>query len=309
MVVKTIEEIMSDYPTMLSHVGSVNPLLGKVNDYIGFGEQPLGTTYFKSRTDALASIKRMASNQVLKDSLVAKERKIIFRTDGRNYTPTEYLMFLVEKNAVAIIDNKINELENSTDRTSIVKLKKLYTLRENVSKFIDIPSETNKLKKSITRKEKYRLDLNTVNRLAKDSNLELFGSEDNVNYDYIGKLYNNAHLVVEKASGGHSVIERLRYTHKYRNLAKYKTYDEFNKIQWKWGFDTNAKTKGIAVNDAREWFDKGLIKINDKEILNEMIVFVINDKGQMSAVDGAHDDLVSAMWLAIQGVKSGYWYL
>lgn len=126
--------------------------------------------------------------------------------------------------------------------------------------------------------------------------------------NWVGKLYNNAHLVVEKASGGHSVIERLRYTHKYRNLAKYKTYDEFNKIQWKWGFDTNAKTKGIAVNDAREWFDKGLIQINDKELLNEMKVFVINDKGQMNAIDGAHDDLVSAMWLAIQGQKSGYWY-
>jgi hypothetical protein len=126
---------------------------------------------------------------------------------------------------------------------------------------------------------------------------------------WVGRLYGNAHLVVEKASGGHSVLERLRYTHKYRNLAKYKTYDEYNKIQWKWGFDTNAKTKGIAVNDAREWFDKGLIKINDKELLNEMKVFVINENGQMGAIDGAHDDLVSAMWLAIQGQKSGYWYL
>lgn len=126
---------------------------------------------------------------------------------------------------------------------------------------------------------------------------------------YVGRYYNNAQLIVEKASGGHSVIERLRYTHKYRNMAKYKTYDEFNKIQWKYGFDTNAKTKGIAVNDAREWFDKGLIKIMDKEVLNEMKVFVINDNGQMGAIDGAHDDLVSAMWLAIQGIKSGLWYL
>jgi hypothetical protein len=126
---------------------------------------------------------------------------------------------------------------------------------------------------------------------------------------WLGKLYNYAQLIVEKASGGHSVIERLRYTHKYRNMAKYKTYDEFNKIQWKYGFDTNAKTKGIAVNDAREWFDKGLIKINDRELLNEMKVFVINDNGQMGAVDGAHDDLVSAMWLAIQGQKSGLWYM
>ena len=126
---------------------------------------------------------------------------------------------------------------------------------------------------------------------------------------WVGKLYNNAQLIVEKASGGHSVIERLRYTHKYRNMAKYKTYDEYNKIQWKYGFDTNSKTKGIAVNDAREWFDKGLIKINDKDLLNEMKVFVINENGQMGAVDGAHDDLVSAMWLAIQGQKSGLWYL
>ena len=126
---------------------------------------------------------------------------------------------------------------------------------------------------------------------------------------YVGRYYNNAQLVVEKASGGHSVIERLRYEHKYRNMAKYKTYDEFNKIQWKYGFDTNQKSKGIAVNDAREWFDKGLIKINDKEVLNEMKVFVIDENGKMGAVIGAHDDMVSAMWLAIQGTKSGLWYL
>lgn len=127
--------------------------------------------------------------------------------------------------------------------------------------------------------------------------------------NWVGRYYNGAQLIVEKASGGHSVIERLRYTHKYRNMAKYKTYDEYNKIQWKWGFDTNAKTKGIAVNDAREWFDKGLIKINDRELLEEMKLFVLNENGSMGAVIGAHDDLVSAMWLAIEGQKSGYWYM
>ena len=126
---------------------------------------------------------------------------------------------------------------------------------------------------------------------------------------WIGKYYNNAQLIVEKASGGHSVIERLRYDHKYRNMAKYKTYDEFNKIQWKYGFDTTQKSKGIAVNDAREWFDKGMIRINDKEVLEEMKVFVIDENGKMGAVIGAHDDLVSAMWLAIQGAKSPYWYI
>ena len=125
---------------------------------------------------------------------------------------------------------------------------------------------------------------------------------------YVGMYYNKAHIVVEKASGGHTVIERLRYTYKYHNLAKYKTYDEYNKVQWKYGFDTNAKTKGIAVNDAREWFDKGMIKINDKQLLEEMKLFVLNENGSMGAVIGAHDDLVSSMWLAIQGIKSGIWY-
>lgn len=125
----------------------------------------------------------------------------------------------------------------------------------------------------------------------------------------LGKWYNKAHLVVEKASGGHAVLERLRYDYQYRNLAKYKTYDEFNKVQWKWGFDTNAKTKSIAVNDAVEWFDKGLIHLKTKETLNEMKVFVMSDSGKMGAVTGAHDDMVSALWLAIQGLKSPYWYL
>ena len=40
-----------------------------------------------------------------------------------------------------------------------------------------------------------------------------------------------------------------------------------------------------------------------------MKVFVLNENGSMGAVIGAHDDLVSSMWLAIQGQKSGYWYL
>lgn len=125
----------------------------------------------------------------------------------------------------------------------------------------------------------------------------------------LGKLYNNAHLVIEKASGGHSVIEKLRYEHKYMNLAKYKTYDEFNKIQWRIGFDTNGKTKGIAVNDSVEWFDKGLVQIRSKELLEEMQTFIVYDNGVMGAVTGCHDDLVSALWLCIAGIKLGIWYL
>lgn len=126
--------------------------------------------------------------------------------------------------------------------------------------------------------------------------------------DAVGRWYNKALLTVEKASGGHSIIERLRYEKHYMNMTKYKTYDEFKRTIWNVGFDTNNKTKSIAVNDAREWFDKGLININSMDLLEEMKTFISEDNGAFNAVSGAHDDLVSAMWLCIQGIKNGFWY-
>lgn len=124
----------------------------------------------------------------------------------------------------------------------------------------------------------------------------------------MGRFYNKALLCVEKASGGHSVIERLRYECRYMNMVKYKTYDEYNRVVWKVGFDTNNKTKSIAVNDAREWFDKGMVRIMSNNLLEEMKTFVAEENGAFNAVAGSHDDLVSAFWLCIQGMKGGLWY-
>ena len=126
--------------------------------------------------------------------------------------------------------------------------------------------------------------------------------------DAMGRWYNKALLTVEKASGGHSVIERLRYEKHYMNMTKYKTYDEFKRTVWQVGFATSNKTKSIAVNDMREWFDKGLIDIQSNDLLEEMKTFVAEDNGAFNAISGCHDDLVSSCWLCIQGVKNGFWY-
>lgn len=124
----------------------------------------------------------------------------------------------------------------------------------------------------------------------------------------MGRWYNKALLCVEKASGGHSVIERLRYEHHYGNMVKYKSYDEFNRTVWQIGYSTNNKTKSLAVNDSREWFDKGMVKIVSNNLLEEMKTFVAEENGAFNAVTGCHDDLVSAFWLAIQAMKNGFWY-
>jgi ribosomal RNA small subunit methyltransferase A len=124
----------------------------------------------------------------------------------------------------------------------------------------------------------------------------------------LGFYYNKAMLTIEKASGGHSVIERLRHDSHYMNMTKYKSYDQFNRTMWQVGFDTNSKTKSIIVNDCREWFEKGLLKINSRELLEEMQKFVADNNGSMGAIRGSHDDLVMALCLAIVGLKSGLWY-
>lgn len=124
----------------------------------------------------------------------------------------------------------------------------------------------------------------------------------------LGRMYNNAHLVIEKASGGHAVIERLRLHYKYKNMSKYKSYDEFNRVKWNVGFDTNAKTKSLIINDLIELFDKGQIKINSKIILEEMKVFEIKSNGSMGAMSGYHDDTVMSLALAIVGLKSKIQY-
>ncbi|HEY8804187.1 MAG TPA: hypothetical protein VIM42_03605 [Clostridium sp.] len=67
--------------------------------------------------------------------------------------------------------------------------------------------------------------------------------------DSLGRYFNKALLCIERASGGLSVIERLRIDYRYMNMMKYKTFDMYNKPKYEIGFDTNAKTKSLVIND------------------------------------------------------------
>ena len=175
-IVDIIETIKEDYAFKLDGVGEVNPLLGKVNDYIGFGEQPVKGTYFTSRTFALESIQKMAMGEVLKNTLIAPEERVIYRKDGTSYSPTEYLAYLIEKITIELIDEKIYKLESLQEKmNNESELASLYKLRENLSQSVDIDREVKKLKKSFTRNENYSV------------NIEGIGSKE---YNFIEKLYN-----------------------------------------------------------------------------------------------------------------------
>ena len=155
-------------------IGELSPMLGVVDDYIGFGEQSsMGHTYLMSRCMAFSSLQNIAGLKLLRDGIVGEEKKIIARSDGSTYTPTEYLHYLIEKNAVKLVESKIEELE-SAGIESGEEINKLYAMREDIVSSLNMTEEVGKLKKSLTRNEKYTLKINDV------------GEDD---FDYESKLY------------------------------------------------------------------------------------------------------------------------
>lgn len=125
----------------------------------------------------------------------------------------------------------------------------------------------------------------------------------------IGIYFNKGLLCIERASGGLSVIERLRYSGKsYMNMVKYKSIDQYNKEVWVPGFDTNVKTKSLVINDLREYFDKGYIQVKSKVALEEMKVYMVDDNGKMTAPEGMHDDCVMSLAMAVVAFKSPFYY-
>lgn len=240
IVLDVIEEIKKDTPSIFDGVGKVSTLLGSINDYIGFGEQVKNNlTYFSSRCQALSSMHRMAGIELLKKGIVAEEKKIIFRTDGSSYTPTEYLEFLIEKNVIRLVEDKIEELElnNSSD---LKELDRLYDIRENVSLGINMKSEVDKLKKSITRNSDYLLEVEGVGEF---------------DFDYIAKLYRLFSSSDDRILSRHSDEQK-------RDIVSSKIFsvtDTFEGVNTREFLDTYFKAKLSLI--VKEIIDKDIEKM------------------------------------------------
>jgi hypothetical protein len=122
----------------------------------------------------------------------------------------------------------------------------------------------------------------------------------------IGLFFNYAMLIIERNGLGVSVLERLRKDtdQPYLNLFKHKQFDK-GKTRLQLGWLQTATTKNIAITDAKEQFECGLININSKDLLAQMQTFTEDNK----RTDGHHHDLVQAFLLAVQGMKQNKYYV
>ncbi|OSA91024.1 UNVERIFIED_ORG: hypothetical protein B2H93_14805 [Clostridium botulinum] len=234
---------------------------------------------------------------------------------------------------VAFISSGAGVFDNervSTVLQSIIINKNTYLKKSEIK---DLPSICTNyygksffMYKNVVQGEKYYIGVDTSEGLGKDfstcvvlnkdaEEVAIFKNNKIKPYQFaefineLGRYYNKAHLIIERASGGHAVIERLKNDYRYINMYRGTTYDNFNKMIRPLGFSTNGKTKSLIINNLREMFEKGEILIHSAEILEEMKVFEVKDNGSMGAMGGYHDDLVMGLALALEGVLKRIHYI
>jgi len=113
----------------------------------------------------------------------------------------------------------------------------------------------------------------------------------------LGKYYNNALIAIESNFDLHPIkeLQRLGYRKQYQR----ESIDKISrKIHPKFGFQTNRVTRPVIIDELKIVVRESIELLNDEETLDEMLTFVVNEKGKPEAMVGKHDDLIMALAIA-----------
>jgi hypothetical protein len=128
--------------------------------------------------------------------------------------------------------------------------------------------------------------------------------------DELGRYFNNALIAVERTGDGGTAILTLSGECKYPSMYKHKEWwKRERKVVEVDGFPTTRKTRPIALNFICRFIMEHPELVWDEKFLDECLVFVRDEKGIPAGASGAHDDRVSARWIAhyVRMVLLGYW--
>jgi hypothetical protein len=125
--------------------------------------------------------------------------------------------------------------------------------------------------------------------------------------DKWGRKYNNALMVVEINNHGLTTVTILRqktYPSLYFRQVKLETMGVTgsDKIGWR----TTKVTRPLLIDDFAQAVRDGILTIHSKELLDEMSVFVYDEKGDAVPQEGFHDDTIFSAGIGIQGFKILY---
>ena len=113
----------------------------------------------------------------------------------------------------------------------------------------------------------------------------------------LGMYYNNALIGIE-ANFDTFPIKKLEELGYKKQFIREKEDTYTGKIAKAYGFRTDRITRPLILSELQAIVNDNIELINDKETLEEMLVFVRNEKGRPEAQEGCHDDLVMALAIA-----------
>ena len=123
----------------------------------------------------------------------------------------------------------------------------------------------------------------------------------------LGTLFNNAKLAVESNNHGLLTVNLLYKQWHYPNVFLNVVEDKMTDVDTpNLGFQTNAKTKPLIIDDLRASIRLQEIELNDKTTIQEMLTFVVKESGKLEAEEGCHDDCVMSLAIC-NHIHDGVW--
>lgn len=116
---------------------------------------------------------------------------------------------------------------------------------------------------------------------------------------HIGKYYNNAFVGVERNNHGLTTLEYLQDEHGYRNVYIERELEKTSKRTLRRpGWLTTSKSKPLIIDRLAELLREGDSGIRCAETIDEMRLYVIDEKGRYAADTGRCDDRVMSYAIA-----------
>ena len=104
-------------------------------------------------------------------------------------------------------------------------------------------------------------------------------------------LYNNACVIVERNTIGNNLIDWMFNVMEYDNLW----IDDKNDF----GIQITTRNREELLARMEEFVRNNLININSKRTIDELLTFIIDDNGKITADVGKHDDLIMSLACAV----------
>jgi len=104
-------------------------------------------------------------------------------------------------------------------------------------------------------------------------------------------LYNNAHVIIERNTIGNNLIDWMFNVLEYDNLW----IDEKNDF----GVQITTRNREEFLARMEEYIRNNYLKLNSKRTVDELLTFIVDDNGKITADEGKHDDLIMSLSIVV----------